>query len=310
MANRRTFLKSVALGAAATASISPLFSSPRVKPENSGIACQQYTWMTYFKREGMTWLGDPQTSLEAYVRSGLSGYEPSFSAPSEVAQLNVHLKNNDVWCKSMYVNSVLHEEELAEKNISDIIAISKEAHKIGIRILVTNPTPIRWGGPENKSDKQLQIQAKALNRLGGELNKIGIDLAYHNHDAEMREGAREFHHMLTGTDPEHVKLCLDAHWIYRGAGNSQVALFDIVSMYADRIVELHLRQSHDGIWSEVFENGDIDYSRLASILKKKGLKPHVVLEQAIEKGTPHTMNTVEAMSKSLNFAKEVFAGVI
>jgi inosose dehydratase len=208
----------------------------------------------------------------------------------------------------MYVNAVLHEEELVEKNISDIIAISKEAYKIGIRILVTNPTPIRWGGPENKSDKQLQIQAKALNRLGGELNKIGIDLAYHNHDAEMREGAREFHHMLTGTDPEHVKLCLDAHWIYRGAGNSQVALFDIVSLYAERIVELHLRQSHNGIWSEVFESGDIDYSRLANILQRKGLKPHVVLEQAIEAGTPHTMNTVEAMSRSLENVKEIFKG--
>ena len=83
-------------------------------------------------------------------------------------------------------------------------------------------------------------------------------LAYHNHDAEMREGAREFHHMLTGTDPANVKLCLDAHWIYRGSGNSQVALFDIVEIYVDRIVELHLRQSHDGIWSEVFGEGDIN----------------------------------------------------
>jgi inosose dehydratase len=92
MTNRRTFLKSVALGAAATDGTIPLFSSSSAGPDNSGIACQQYTWMTYFKREGITWLGDPHTSLEAYVRSGLSGYEPSFSAPSEVAQLNVHLK--------------------------------------------------------------------------------------------------------------------------------------------------------------------------------------------------------------------------
>lgn len=100
---------------------------------------------------------------------------------------------------------------------------------------------------------------------------MGITLAYHNHDAEMREGAREFHHMLTGTNPENVKLCLDAHWIYRGAGNSQFALFDIVELYCDRIVERHLRQSHDGIWSEVFGAGDIDYTSLTVMLNKKKL---------------------------------------
>jgi inosose dehydratase len=78
-------------------------------------------------------------------------------------------------------------------------------------------------------------------------------------------------------------------------------------MYADRIVELHLRQSHNGIWSEVFEKGDIDYSRLAKMLGEKGIIPHIVLEQAIETGTPHTMNTVEAMSKSLKNVKEIFS---
>ena len=141
---------------------------------------------------------------------------------------------------------------------------------------------------------------------GKELRQLGLKLAYHTHDAEMREGAREFHHMLVGTQPENVHLCLDAHWIYRGAGNSQVALFDIVNLYADRIVELHLRQSHDGTWSEVFEAGDVDYERLAEMLISKNLKPHVVLEQAVEEGTPHTMDTVAAMQKSLAYVHEVF----
>jgi inosose dehydratase len=129
------------------------------------------------------------------------------------------------------------------------------------------------------------------------LNKIGIDLAYHNHDAESE---KELVNFITCSlaDPEHVKLCLDAHWIYRGAGNSQVALFDIVSLYAERIVELHLRQSHNGIWSEVFEKWRYRLFPAGEYLQRKGLKPHVVLEQAIEAGTPHTMNTVEAMSRS------------
>jgi inosose dehydratase len=310
MIERRNFLKSIAVVTGATA-LTPgnLYSKPACAPELV-IACQQYTWFTYFKREQKSWMENPDKSFTAYLESGFTRYEPSFNQPSEVAKLKAFLDEYKIGSKSMYVNSVLHEPQLVEKNMADIIAIAKEAKRIGIEILVTNPTPIKWGGQENKSDEQLKAQAIALNLLGKELKSLGIKLAYHNHDAEMREGAREFHHMLTGTDPAYVHLCLDAHWIYRGAGNSQVALFDIVALYADRIVELHLRQSQDNIWSEVFGDGDIDYQRLADMIRKLKLKPHLVMEQAVEEGTPNTMGTVEALSKSLLNAKEVFKNFV
>jgi inosose dehydratase len=46
-------------------------------------------------------------------------------------------------------------------------------------------------------------------------------------------------------------MCFDAHWLYRGASNSEVAVFDIARLYADRIIELHVRQSKDDVWTEV-----------------------------------------------------------
>lgn len=309
MTSRRIFLKSVAMSGGAVFASSDLFSKS-VFVSVPRIACQQYTWQTYFLREGKTWMKNPEASFEEFEQSGLKGYEPSFNNPEEISKMKANMDEFHIWSKSMYVNSVLHEPELVEENIDKIISIARAAREIGIEIIVTNPTPIKWGGSENKTDEQLKSQAIALNLLGKELRSLDIQLAYHNHDAEMREGAREFHHMLTGTDPKNVKLCLDAHWIYRGSGNSQVALFDIVELYADRIVELHLRQSHDGIWSEVFEEGDIDYERLALVLKDKNIKPHVVLEQAIEEGTPHTMNTVEAMSASLANVKNLMKEII
>ena len=101
--------------------------------------------------------------------------------------------------------------------------------------------------------------------------------------------------MLTATDPANVKFCLDAHRIYRGCGNSQIALFDAVQHYRDRIVELHLRQSTNGIWSESFRmDGDIDYRRLFRILEKAHLQPHLVLEQAVEAESPRHLGVVEA----------------
>ncbi len=48
-----------------------------------------------------------------------------------------------------------------------------------------------------------------------------------------------------------------------GCGDLQVGLFDTVERYHERIVELHLRQSTGGVWTEALHMvGDIDYRRL------------------------------------------------
>jgi inosose dehydratase len=210
--------------------------------------------------------------------------------------------------RSLYVNSTLHEAAQAEKSIEEVRAAAAKAQAFGTRIIVTNPSPIRWGGPENKNDQQLRTQAEALNALGGKLRRMGLTLAYHNHDPELRQAAREFHHMMVGTDPKSVTLCLDAHWIFRGAGNSQVALFDIVELYGRRVTELHLRQSSQGVWTEVFGPGDIDYPRLAEALRRIRVRPLLVLEQAIEEGSPSTLKPLEAFRQSTEYARQVFGG--
>jgi inosose dehydratase len=139
---------------------------------------------------------------------------------------------------------------------------------------------------------------------------MGLVLSYHNHDIELRNAAREFHHMMVGTDPDFVTLCLDAHWVYRGSGNSSVALFDVLKLYGSRITELHLRQSKENIWTEVFSEGDINYPKLAKYLLEIGIRPHIVLEQAAEKETPQTMKTDEAFRRSSRYTRRIFAKFI
>ncbi len=85
-----------------------------------------------------------------------------------------------------------------------------------------------------------------------------------------------------------------------------MALFDIVKLYGKRIVEVHLRQSKNGIWTEVFEDGDIDYRRLVKELKKLDIKPHLVLEQCIEKESTNTTNAIDAHRKGLAYTKQLF----
>ena len=285
---RRNFLMSSAAMVGAGAALKA------VAAEKIHIATNTYPWGQFAKRRGEKFPLHTDASLAAIAATGLQGYEPVFLDAKEFDGLGARLNAHGLEMRSLYVNSTLHEADQADASIDSVLAIANEAAKLGTKIIVTNPSPIRWGGPENKTDAQLKVQAKALDRLGAELRKLGLMLAYHNHDIELRLGAREFHHMLTGTSPDNVKFCLDAHWVYRGCGNSVIALMDALAHYHDRVVELHLRQSEGGVWTEVFKmTGDIDYTRVFNYLAARNNQPHLVLEQAVESGSPNT-TTVQA----------------
>ena len=306
---RRQFIGSAAgaMGVAALGKPMALFAQD---PRTDRFASNAYPWHTFYAREGRDWYADLDASLREFAKSGVKGYEPSINSPSEIEALLPLLEKHGLWMTSIYVNSLLHEHDRAAKSIDDVLAIAEAASRAGVKIIVTNPAPIGWGSPEDKTESQVEYQARNLEHLGAELSRLGLVLAYHNHDAEMRRSAREFHHMMLATDPAHVKLCLDAHWVFRGSGDSQVVLFDIVKLYGPRIVELHLRQSKNGVWTETLGSGDIDYPRLVRELDVLGVHPHLVLEQAVEEETPKTMDAVEAHTKSLAYAANVFDPLI
>lgn len=272
------------------------------------LACNQYPWTVFYQRENRNFNNELDKGLGEVAACEIDSYEPLANNLQELDRLGPLLKKHGLEMRSLYVNSLLHEQEKADESIEAVLTIAEKAKGIGTKIIVTNPSPIRWGGPENKDDAQLKVQAEALEKLGRQLKAMGLTLSYHNHDIELRNAAREFHHMMVGTDPAYVTLCLDAHWIYRGSGNSTIALFDVLKLYSLRITELHLRQSKDNIWTETFGDGDIDYPALAKYLLNIGVRPHIVLEQAVETGSPKTMSTLEAFQKSSQYTRQIFAG--
>ncbi|MGK0186357.1 MAG: inosose dehydratase [Verrucomicrobiales bacterium] len=292
---RRQFITTSAFAASA----SLLNGDPGETVNVPHIATNVYPWTTFYKRRNRQWSDEVDAGLAEVAQTGIQGFEPIGNSAKQVRELGPLLKKHQLEMRSIYVNSTLHDSAVASTSMDTVIDTAIAAKELGTRIIVTNPSPIRWGGTENKNDAQLREQARNLDKLGAKLRSEGLTLAYHNHDAELRAGGREFHHMLTATDPDKVKLCLDSHWIYRGCGDSQVALFDSVQHYHSRIVELHLRQSTDGIWNEIFTvNGDIDYNRLFKQLSEWKLAPHIVLEQAVEAKSPNTLTAVEAHQQS------------
>lgn len=245
--------------------------------------------------------------MREFASTGLQGYEPGVTDVETIQALGPLLKKYSIEMRSVYVNSTLHQADTAQQSIDLAVKIALAAKALGTKIIVTNPSPIRWGGPEDKDDAALTLQATNLEKLGALLKAQGMTLAYHNHDIELRQGAREFHHMLASTDPRYVSFCLDVHWVYRGTGNSQVALMDVVRLYGKRIAELHIRQSTDHVWSEVFGKGDIDYARLVAELVKLKVQPNLVMEQCLEEKSSNTTDVVTAHRQGLKYAQEVFA---
>lgn len=303
--DRRRFLGRAALASGGLLAASR--ASVRAAARPLHLACNQYSWLVFYQREQKKLAERWDAALAEMASVGIDGLEPGVESPAQLQVLGPLAHRHGIALRSVYVNSTLHDPARIETSLADVLAIARVARPLGTTILVTNPSPIRWGGPEDKTDAQLVGQAEALDRLGRELDGLGMRLAYHNHDVELRHAARELHHMLAGTDPRYVHLCLDAHWVYRGAGNSQVALFDLVRLYGSRIVELHVRQSRDGVWSETLEDGDVDYPRLVRALVERKRHPHVVLEQAVETGTPHTMDVVEAHRRTVAYARRVLS---
>lgn len=308
--SRRGLLKG-AMGLGMLPALGTVFgAAPAEGKESLHIATNVYPWFTFYRRENRDFNADLDAGLAEVAAAGLGGFEPILNSAEDLDRLAGLLEKHRLEMRSFYINTVLHDAEAAEKSIERVVTLAQKARqRMGTRFVVTNPSPLSWNRQEgnlDKNDRQLEVQAEALDKLGAALRENGLKLAYHNHDMELRQAAREFHHMMLATHPENVGLCLDAHWIYRGSGNSQVALFDVVKLYGQRVCELHLRQSQNGIWTEAFGPGDIDYERLAKELKALGVRPHLVLEQAVEPGSPHTMTAREAHQKGRDYALQVF----
>ena len=300
MSSRRQFITQTTAAIASAAFVPQLAAQHPNPSPMPPLSTNQYPWDTFYRRDGKNFGTDLSASIAEVVASGFTALEPNLESVAMVDDYVKTMQPLGVTMPTIYVNSVLHDHT-ANASIDEVLRIATRARDLAqTSIVVTNPRPVRWGGPENKSDAEIITQGKALEKLGAALHREGITLAYHNHDSEFRLGAREYHHMHNATNPAHVKFCLDAHWVYRGSGDSEVAVFDTVALYGSRVVELHLRQSTNGVWTESFApTGDINYPRLLSELSAQGIHPFITLEQAVEDGSPHTLNSVEAHRASL-----------
>jgi inosose dehydratase len=268
------------------------------------IGIGAWRWSQYYGRR-LKRLEDHYDAVLASVQeAGGTIFEPFLPEDArDQERLAKALEKHGLAMPSIYRNFRLHEPG-AEASFDALLQAARWAKEHGASQLTLNAEPIHWGKPLDKDDRQLRLQAKALHTLCGALAEEGVRVAYHIHDAELRHGARELHAMLSLIPAERMDFCLDPHWVFRGCGNSQVAVETIATLYRERICSLHLRQSVKGVFTEAFQvEGDLDYSFLRDRI---GQVP-TYIEQGWETGTPEALTRTAADLKGIEAVRVFLA---
>ena len=308
--NRRNFLKKAALLTGSSLLLTDQNFLSHVVAQNVRTTGQvevfinQYTVETYYAREGINLKENLDRCFAELKEAGLAGFEAMANQPEELNAYIDALKKQNMQLRSIYTGGNFHDEATAETEIKRVVSLAERAKQADTKIIVLNPQP-----KSGKSDMELNRQNQSLDTLGAELRKLGLKLALHYHITELEFAAREFHSFMCDTNPENVSLCYDAHWSFRASNNSAVSAYSHAKLYADRIAELHLRQSQDGIWTETFMmKADLDYGKILSILSqtKDFDNFHIVLEQAPEGETPKTLKPIDSFKQSATAVRQMF----
>jgi inosose dehydratase len=202
--------------------------------------------------------------------------------------------------ETIYTGTTLHEAAAAEKSIKEVVELARLLKPHRTRVIVTNPSP--KPSQARKTDQELDTQARYVDQLGAELHQQGMKLALHHHTPELADNAREWHHLLQHTNPNRVYCCVDVHWAYRGGQD----VMTFIRETRNRLAVLHLRNSKQGVWTEDFGPGDVDYQKVADYLRGISFKGYLVVELAYEKNTQITRSLDEDLRLSRLYAEKVF----
>jgi inosose dehydratase len=266
------------------------------------LSVQAYIWIQRFEAQKKPLAEGVDEMLSTSQRAGYRNVDltDGFLAPGLREKTLGLLSKYRLAMPTFYANSTLHDGRAAERSIETIVELAEATKPSGVRGIVTNPSPKSNQG--RKTDEELALQARSLNTLGGELQKLGMRLMVHHHTPELAENAREWRHQLAHTDPRLVGCCVDVHWAYRGVQEPMAFLREV----GNRLESVHLRNSKGGVWMEDFADGDLDYRDVATYLRKMSYRGILVVELAYENGTKITRTLEENLRLSRIYAERVF----
>ncbi len=135
-------------------------------------------------------------------------------------------------------------------------------------------------GAQASTDEELARKVEGLHNAGILAKRLGLKLAYHNHDKEFKNGAWEIQRLLRFTDPNLVGFLLDAGHAFQGGADVPAFLEE----NHQRIIGLHVRDFRDGKQVPLGA-GDFPLAQVAAVLKKANWQGWVLAEEEREDGS-------------------------
>ncbi len=282
-----------------------LFALSAVQPSShasSRMAVEGYIFQQYASRQKKNLSEIVEEAFAMARQAGFQNIEinTAFFEASIRSRTLAALRANGLRMPSVYCGGAVHEASLAEQTLARALEVATLCRPFGCTAVVTNPDPKR--GHARKTDDELAVEARSLNRIGQALRREGYELRVHHHTPQLVENAREWRYILANTDPLNVALCVDLDWVHQ----SGLVPLDILREGGARVREIHVRNSKNKLWLESFEDGDVDYRAIAAYLAKQKLEPLVVVELAYRENTPVTHSLAEDLRSSRIYAERIF----
>lgn len=159
--------------------------------------------------------------------------------------------------------------EQFEKRFDGVI---EDAKLLGIEWLIVPMAPIR----DVASDLVIETIGK-LDDFGKRVTDAGLKFAYHNHAFEFEvaldSDATVFDTLVAETNPDNVKLELDAFWANRAGQDAA----ELVDQHSDRVRLVHIKDAaHDEIARDVpFGEGQLDWTAILKASEAAGVEYYV-----------------------------------
>lgn len=310
--SRRSFVKASACGVAASLLEMPLTNA---SPLNLPIGLQLYT-------VGQEMDNDAAATLKAVAAAGYKQVELSPLAKTPAKDLKKALE--DAGLKNPSGHYMLPDllSNLEEK--IDLARLFGQEFMVVTVPWVANPSRFKVDPAQGQIAVFLAIisgltlddwkwNAEQFNRVGEQVKKSGLQLAYHNHNFEWKHygGATGYDEFLRLTDPGLVKLELDCGWA-TVAGQDPVAY---LTKYPERYSLLHIKDFRNGFTPRTtlmgqdpgapvpteLGRGTIDYRRIFSAAQKAQIRALFV-----EQEPPFTeMPALEAIKVDYDYMKNL-----
>ena len=286
---RRQFIKTALISSLASSTAFQALALGKGNRYRKEIGIQLYTLRNQLK-------ADLKGTLKIVAQSGYKQVEP-FGFPNAKEMIKIS-KDLGLAVNSSHFNweSVTEPEK---KGVTPFSAILDQAKDAGLSHLVI---PYVHGRNRKTLDDYKRL-SENCNKAAVQAQKLGIQLAYHNHAFEFEplEGGKSGYDIFVKEFEPNMKFELDVFWVVVGGKNP----VKLIKTLKGRVSQLHLKDlkkgmnlpNYGGIPNDAFKelgSGMIDMEPIIEAAEKAGVA-HCHVEQ------DHSPDAIKSIQKSIQY---------